>query len=63
MRAASPHGSPAPDALAAERQALVRLREEDRIGDEVLRRMLRETDLRERVGEGDALPGAGPPNP
>jgi NhaP-type Na+/H+ or K+/H+ antiporter len=63
MRAAGAEGSPDPDALAAERQALVRLRGEDRIGDEVLRRMLRETDLRERVGEGDALPGAGPPNP
>lgn len=52
-----------PDRLAAQRQALVRLREADRIGDEVLRRMLRETDLRERVEEGDVLPGAGPPNP
>jgi NhaP-type Na+/H+ or K+/H+ antiporter len=52
-----------PEGLAAERQALEALREEDRIGDEVQRRLLRETDLRERVGEGSALPGAGPPNP
>jgi CPA1 family monovalent cation:H+ antiporter len=47
----------------AARQALVRLREEDRIGDEVLHSMLRETDLVARASEGDALPGAGPPNP
>ncbi len=47
----------------AARSALVRLREEDRIGDEVLVAMLRETDLMARAEEGDALPGAGPPNP
>jgi CPA1 family monovalent cation:H+ antiporter len=47
----------------AARQALMRLREEDRIGDEVLVAMLRETDLLARASEGDALPGAGPPNP
>ena len=47
----------------AARQALVRLREEDRIGDERLVAMLRETDLLARAAEGDALPGAGPPNP
>jgi hypothetical protein len=39
------------------------LRERDRIGDEVLVRMLREADLTSRAAEGDALPGAGPPNP
>lgn len=47
----------------AARQALMRLRERDRIGDEVLVEMLRETDLAARAAEGDALPGAGPPNP
>ena len=47
----------------AARQALLLLRERDRIGDEVLVRMLRETDLSSRVSEKDALPGAGPPNP
>lgn len=47
----------------AARQALLRLREEDRIGDEVLVEMLRETDLQSRAAEGDALPGSGPPNP
>jgi CPA1 family monovalent cation:H+ antiporter len=47
----------------AARQALLKLRERDRIGDEVLTRMLRETDLMSRTAEGDALPGAGPPNP
>ena len=41
----------------------MRLRERDRIGDEVLARMLRETDLTARAAEGDALPGAGSPNP
>ena len=45
------------------RQALLRLREQNRIGDEVLISMLRETDLTARAAEGDALPGAGPPNP
>jgi len=47
----------------AARQALLRLRERDRIGDETLVKMLRETDLMSRAQEGDALPGAGPPNP
>jgi CPA1 family monovalent cation:H+ antiporter len=51
------------DGFDATRQALVRLREHDSIGDEVLARMLRETDLTARAAEGDALPGAGPPNP
>lgn len=47
----------------AARQALLRLREQNRIGDETLIGMLRETDLTSRAAEGDALPGAGPPNP
>lgn len=47
----------------AERIALLRLRESDSIGDELLRSMLRETDLRSRAAEKSALPGAGPPNP
>ncbi len=45
------------------RQALLHLREQNQIGDEVLISMLRETDLSSRAAEGDALPGAGPPNP
>ncbi|HEY8381557.1 MAG TPA: cation:proton antiporter [Microvirga sp.] len=45
------------------RHALLRLRERNEIGDEVLVSMLRETDLTSRATEGDALPGAGPPNP
>ncbi|WP_043367367.1 cation:proton antiporter [Belnapia sp. F-4-1] len=52
-----------PETFAAERRALVGLRENDEIGDEALRRLLRETDLRKRAGEGDASPGAPPPNP
>lgn len=52
-----------PEGFAAERRALVGLRESDEIGDEALRRLLRETDLRKRAGEGDASPGAPPPNP
>jgi len=47
----------------AARGALLHLREQNRIGDEVLISMLRETDLTSRAVEGDALPGAGPPNP
>jgi CPA1 family monovalent cation:H+ antiporter len=47
----------------AARQALLRLREQNRIGDEVLISMLREADLASRAAEGNALPGAGPPNP
>nr|WP_245215331.1 cation:proton antiporter [Pararoseomonas baculiformis] len=51
--------------LEAVRRALLRLREENQIGDEMLQKMLRETDLSERAAEGPAaaLPGAGPPNP
>jgi NhaP-type Na+/H+ or K+/H+ antiporter len=60
--AASP-GDEHANGFDAARQALLRLRERDRIGDEVLIRMLRETDLTARAAEGDALPGAGPPNP
>jgi hypothetical protein len=53
------------DALAAARRASVRLREEDRIGDKVLHKTLREADIKARAAEGPAaaLPGAGPPNP
>jgi NhaP-type Na+/H+ or K+/H+ antiporter len=47
----------------AARQVLVSLRERDVIGDEVLVRMLRETDLHARAAEENALPGAGPPQP
>lgn len=47
----------------AARQALLHLRERNAIGDEVLISMLRETDLTSRAAEGNALPGAGPPNP
>mgnify|MGYP002715636055 CR=1 FL=1 len=56
-------GSAPINGFDAERLVLLRLREDDRIGDEVLRRMLRETDLRSRASEKSALPGAGPPNP
>ena len=53
------------DGLCAARRALLELRETDRIGDEVLRKMLREADLKARAAEGPAaaLPGAAPPNP
>jgi CPA1 family monovalent cation:H+ antiporter len=47
----------------AARQDLLALRRTDQIGDEVLISMLRETDLNARAAEGNALPGAGPPNP
>jgi NhaP-type Na+/H+ or K+/H+ antiporter len=47
----------------AARQVLIRLRERNVIGDEVLVRMLRETDLHARATEENALPGAGPPQP
>jgi NhaP-type Na+/H+ or K+/H+ antiporter len=49
--------------FGGDRRALLALRERNRIGDEVLRKMLRETDLRQRATEGSALPGAGPPQP
>jgi NhaP-type Na+/H+ or K+/H+ antiporter len=51
--------------LDAARRALFELREEDRIGDEALRKMLREADLKARAAEGPAaaLPGAAPPSP
>ncbi len=47
----------------AVRQAPVWLRERDRIADEVLACMLRETDLTACAAEGDTLPGMGQPNP
>ncbi|WP_458096351.1 cation:proton antiporter domain-containing protein [Roseomonas sp. WA12] len=49
----------------AVRRALLQLREDNHIGDEMLQKMLRETDLSARAAEGPAaaLPGAGPPNP
>lgn len=55
--------SPSAPEFDRARKALVQLRERDRIGDETLTAMLRETDLLARVEEADALPGAGPPNP
>ncbi len=51
------------NAFDAVRHLLLRLRERDRIGDEVLARMMRETDLNARASEENALPGAGPPQP
>jgi CPA1 family monovalent cation:H+ antiporter len=64
MEAARPAAaSDQEEELAAERKALLELRERDRIGDEVLDEKMRETDLRERVTEKNAMPGAGPPNP
>ena len=53
------------DGLCAARLALLDLREADRIGDEVLRKMLREADLKSRAAEGPAaaLPGGPPPQP
>jgi NhaP-type Na+/H+ or K+/H+ antiporter len=47
----------------AGRRAVLELRGENRIGDEVTREMLRETDLQQRATEESPLPGAGPPNP
>ncbi len=58
------HGSAGPAGSFAEaRRELVRLRDGDQIGDEAMIGMLRETDLVARAAEGDALPGAAPPNP
>ncbi|MDP9413611.1 MAG: hypothetical protein M3Q08_05860 [Pseudomonadota bacterium] len=51
------------NAFDAVRHLLLRLRERDRIGDEVLARMMRETDLNARASEENALPSAGPPQP
>ena len=48
---------------AAERRALLDLRERGEIGDEALRSLLREGDLRTRAAEGYAEPGAPPPRP
>lgn len=52
--------------LEAERRALLQLRERDAIGDESLRKLLREGDLRTRAAEaaaGGATSGGGPPQP
>jgi CPA1 family monovalent cation:H+ antiporter len=65
-RQAAPGDDVAPDSLAAERRALLRLRERDEIGDETLQKSLRAADLRARAAEaegGNAAPGAGPPQP
>jgi monovalent cation/hydrogen antiporter len=53
------------DGLCAARLALLDLRQADSIGDEVLRKMLREADLKARAAQGPAaaLPGAAPPQP
>ena len=63
MREAHPIGnserSTPVNGFDAERMALLRLREDNSIGDEVLRKMLRETDLRSRASEKSALPGRG----
>jgi CPA1 family monovalent cation:H+ antiporter len=65
-REGAPHAAH-PEALEAERRTLMRLRAQDDIGDEALRKLLREGDLRARAaeaeGSGSAAPGAGPPQP
>jgi CPA1 family monovalent cation:H+ antiporter len=67
MREAHPIGnseqSTPVNGFDAERMALLRLREDNSIGDEVLRKMLRETDLRSRASEKSTLPRARAPNP
>lgn len=62
-RAAEAPGRQHANAHDAARQALIGMRERDEIGDEVLVRMLRETDLHARAAEDNVMPGAGPPNP
>jgi len=62
IAAAAEAGGDVPPHDAA-RRSLLALRERDAIGDEVLIRMLRETDLNARASEENVLPGAGPPNP
>jgi CPA1 family monovalent cation:H+ antiporter len=47
----------------AGRRAVLDLRRENRIGDELAHEMLRETDLHQRATDESRLPGAGPPNP
>jgi CPA1 family monovalent cation:H+ antiporter len=47
----------------AARQRLLRMREDNSIGDEVMTSMMREVDLAARAAEKDALPGAGTPQP
>jgi NhaP-type Na+/H+ or K+/H+ antiporter len=61
--AASAAGGPHAKPHDAARKALLALRETNAIGDEVLIRMLRETDLNARAAEENVMPGAGPPNP
>lgn len=62
-KAVAAPGTDCADGFDAARVALLQLRSRDQIGDEVLIELLRETDLTARASEGDALPGAGPPNP
>lgn len=45
------------------RRTLLERRARNHLGDETLRKLFRELDLRERAAEPSALPGAGPPNP
>jgi CPA1 family monovalent cation:H+ antiporter len=45
------------------RRTLLERRARNDLGDETLRKLFRELDLRERAAEPSALPGAGPPNP
>lgn len=52
-----------PEGLAAERRELLARRERDEIGDDALRSLLREADLRRRAAEKDGKPGALPPRP
>lgn len=62
-RAALREACAGPQGFDAARKALLALRGRNRIGDETLIEMLRETDLAARAAEGRALPGAGPPQP
>jgi CPA1 family monovalent cation:H+ antiporter len=62
-KAVAAPGPDCADGFDAARAALLKLRSHNQIGDEVLVELLRETDLTARASEGDALPGAGPPNP
>jgi CPA1 family monovalent cation:H+ antiporter len=61
--AAKAPGEENADAFDAARQELMRLREQDRIGDETMAGIMRETDLSARAAENEPLPGAGPPQP
>lgn len=62
-QAAEAPGAEQASAHDAARKSLIDLRARDAIGDEVLVKMIRETDLHARAAEEDALPNAGPPNP